>query len=155
MTEAFAFTPVFICVFGRSPNPWFNSREVSMVKTPIRSKLWAIAEGYIPSWSHGPQPEMLSHETACILNASDQTAHIEITVYYKNRDPSGPYTVTVQPCRTLHVRFNDLQDPESIPRGVACASVIESDIPVAVQHTRLDSRQSENALICTVAYAAA
>ncbi len=126
-----------------------------MVKSFIGSKLWAIAEGYIPSWSHGPEPEMLSHETACILNASDQTAHIEITVFFKNREPAGPYHVTVPPRRTLHVRFNDLRDPEPVPRGVDYASVIESDIPVVVQHTRLDSRQSENALISTIAYAAA
>ncbi len=126
-----------------------------MIKSPIGSKLWAIAEGYIPSWSHGPEPEMLSHETACILNASDEAAHIEITVYFKNREPAGPYTVTVPPRRTLHVRFNDLRDPEPIPRGVDYASVIQSDVPVVVQHTRLDSRQSENALISTIAYAAA
>ncbi len=126
-----------------------------MIKTPIGSKLWAIAEGYIPAWSHGPEPEMLSHETACILNSSDQAANIEITVYFKNREPAGPYRLTVQPRRTLHVRFNDLKDPEPIPRGVDYASVIESDVPVVVQHTRLDSRQSENALISTVAYAAA
>ncbi len=126
-----------------------------MIKSPIGSKLWAIAEGYIPAWSHGPEPEMLSHETACILNSSDQTAHIEITIYYKNREPSGPYRVIVPPRRTMHVRFNDLQDPEPIPRGVDYASVIESDVPVVVQHTRLDTRQSENALISTIAYAAA
>jgi hypothetical protein len=126
-----------------------------MIKNPIGSRIWAIAEGYIPSWSHGPEPEMLSHETACILNASDRTAHIEITVYFKNREPAGPYRITVPPRRTMHVRFNDLQDPEPVPRGVDYASVIESDMPVVVQHTRLDSRQSENALISTIAYAAA
>ncbi len=126
-----------------------------MIRTAIGSKLWAIAEGYIPSWSHGPEPEMQSHETACILNASDQPAHVEIIVYYKDREPSGPYRFTVQPRRTYHVRFNDLKDPEPIPRGTDYASVIQSDIPVVVQHTRLDSRQSENALISTVAYAAA
>ena len=126
-----------------------------MIKSPIGSKLWAIAEGYIPSWSHGPEPEMISHETACILNSSDQTAHIEITVYYKNREPSGPYRIVVPPRRTNHVRFNDLMDPEPIPRATEYASVIQSDIPVVVQFTRLDSRQAENALISTLAYAAA
>ncbi|HKA52369.1 MAG TPA: sensory rhodopsin transducer, partial [Candidatus Binatia bacterium] len=33
------------------------------------------------------------------------------------------------------------------------ASLIESDVPVVIQHTRLDSRQAENALLSTVAYA--
>jgi hypothetical protein len=31
--------------------------------------------------------------------------------------------------------------------------VIESDVPVVVQHTRLDSRQAENALMTTIAFA--
>jgi len=35
----------------------------------IGKKVWAIAEGYIPSYSHGPAPQLESHETACILNA--------------------------------------------------------------------------------------
>ena len=30
----------------------------------------------------------------------------------------------------------------------------ESDVPIVVQHTRLDSRQAENAVFSTVAYAA-
>ena len=55
--------------------------------------------------------------------------------------------------RTLHLRFNDLQEPEPIPLGVDYASVIESDVPIVVQHTRLDSRQPANALLSTIAYA--
>jgi hypothetical protein len=120
---------------------------------PLGHTRWAIAEGYIPGASHGPQPQMTSHETACLLNASDREAHVSITVFYTDRDPVGPYRVTVPPRRTLHVRFNDLTDPEPIPRDTEYASVIESDVPVVVQHTRLDSRQAENALFSTVAYA--
>src|ERR671929_203014 len=60
---------------------------------------------------------------------------------------------TVPARRTLHVRFNDLEDPESIPVDTDYASVIESDVPIVVQHTRLDSRQAENALLSTIAYA--
>lgn len=116
-------------------------------------KRWAIAEGYIPGWSHGPEPEMTSHESVSILNTSDQDAHVEITIFFSDREPVGPYKATVPARRTKHVRFNDLQDPEPIPRGMEYASVIESDRPVVVQHTRLDSRQAENALLSTIAFA--
>lgn len=51
-----------------------------------------------------------------------------------------------------HVGFNDLTDPEQISRGTDYASVIASDVPIVIQHTRLDSRQAENALITTVAH---
>jgi hypothetical protein len=121
--------------------------------TMIGRMRWAIAEGYIPGWSHGPEPAMTSHETACILNASDRDAHVEIRIYFANREPAGPYCVTVPARRTRHVRFNDLTDPEPVPRSKNFASVIDSDVPIVVQHTRLDSRQADNALITTIAYA--
>lgn len=123
------------------------------MKNPIGRKRWAIAEGYIPKSSHGPEPEMTSHETACLLNTSDQDAHVKITIYFSDRDPVGPYQVIVPANRTIHLRFNDLKDPEQIPRGTDYASLIESDIPIIVQHTRLDSRQNANALFTTMAYA--
>ncbi|HEY1656267.1 MAG TPA: sensory rhodopsin transducer [Candidatus Tumulicola sp.] len=121
-------------------------------KEYVGSTTWAIAEGYIPAWSNGPEPEFTSHETACILNAGDRDAHLQITIYFPDREPAGPYELTVPARRTVHQRFNDLTDPEPIPRGSDYASLIVSDVPVVVQHTRLDSRQSENALITTVAY---
>ena len=119
----------------------------------IGRRRWAIAEGYIPAWSHGPEPQMTSHETACLLNATERDAHVEITVFFAEREPAGPYRVTVPARRTRHVRFNDLTEPEPIPIGTDYASVIESDVPIVVQHTRLDSRQADNALITTIAYA--
>ena len=119
----------------------------------IGKRLWAIAEGWIPDYSHGPEPQMLSHETACILNAGDADAHVEITIYFADREPAGPYRIGVPARRTKHVRFNDLTDPEPIPRATDYSSVIRSDVPIVVQHTRLDSRQSENALLTTIAYA--
>ncbi len=118
----------------------------------IGRKVWAIAEGYIPAWSNGPGREFVSHEAACILNANDAAAHIEITIYYSHKDPIGPYQVTVPPKRTLHLRFNDLNDPEPVPLGTDYSSVFISDVPIVVQHTRLDSRQDANALLSTVAY---
>lgn len=120
---------------------------------PIGRKQWAIAEGYIPPSSHGPEPEMTSHETACLLNTSEQDAHVRIMIYFADRDPVGPYQITVPAKRTVHLRFNNLNDPAPIPPGTDYASTIESDVPIVVQHTRLDSRQAANALISTIAYA--
>lgn len=119
----------------------------------IGKRIWAIAEGYIPPSSHGPAPEMTSHEAACLLNTSTEDAHVKITIYFSDRDPAGPYAITVPGRRTKHIRFNNLTDPEPIPRGRDYSSVIESDVPIVVQHTRLDSRQDANALLSTIAYA--
>ncbi|HWV52825.1 sensory rhodopsin transducer [Pseudorhodoplanes sp.] len=117
----------------------------------IGKRRWAIPEGYIPSGSVSQDRALLSHETACILNANDRDANISLTVYFANRDPVV-YKVKVGARRTLHLRFNDLKDPEPIPLDTDYASVFESDVPIVVQHTRLDSRRAEIALLSTVAY---
>jgi len=50
------------------------------MKDPVGRKRWAIAEGYIPGWSNGPEPQMTSHETACVLNTSEEDALVSIIV---------------------------------------------------------------------------
>ena len=120
----------------------------------IGRKRWAIAEGYIPSESSYSDRALVSHETACILNASDEAATITLTIFFANREPVGPYRVNVGPRRTLHLRFNDLSDPAPVPRDTDFASVFESNVPIIVQHTRLDSRRAEVALMSTTAFAA-
>jgi hypothetical protein len=114
---------------------------------------WVIPEGFIPA--AGPfadDPALRSHETACILNANYQTAHIQLTIYFSDRDPIGPFQVAVEPQRTLHLRFDELEDPESIPRETDYASVFESDVPIVVQHTRLDARLGSLSLLSSIAF---
>lgn len=123
--------------------------------TAIGKRRWAIAEGYIPPASTGDSRQLTSHETVCILNAGDRDAHVEITLFFADREPVGPYRLTVPARRTLHQRFNELDDPQPVPTDTDYASVIESDQPVVVQHTRLDSRKAELALLTTVAFAEA
>ena len=121
----------------------------------VGRKRWVIPEGYIPPHSMvNADRALLSHEAACLLNAGDEDAHIEITLFFTDREPVGPYRIEVPARCTLHVRFNDLTDPAPVPRGTDYASVIESDVPIVVQHTRLDSRKAELALLSTVAFAA-
>jgi hypothetical protein len=122
---------------------------------PIGRTRWAIAEGYIPSQSSFSDRTLISHETACILNAGDREAHVAITIFFADREPVGPYRVAVGARRTLHLRFNDLKDPAPVPRDTDYSSVFESDVPIVVQHTRLDSRRAEVSLLSTTAYAQA
>ncbi|HEY7298589.1 MAG TPA: sensory rhodopsin transducer [Xanthobacteraceae bacterium] len=120
---------------------------------PLGRRCWAIAEGYIPSESSFSDPGLISHETACMLNPGDRDAHVEIMLFFSDREPVGPYRVSVPARRTVHLRFNDLSDPAPVPRDTEYASVLESDVPIVVQHTRLDSRRARVALLSTVAYA--
>jgi hypothetical protein len=121
--------------------------------TAVGHRIWAIPEGYIPSGSMSQKHALVSHETACILNTSDEEAHIKITLFFTDRAPLGPYSVTVPRQRTLHLRFNDLMEPEPVPRDTDYSSIFESDVPIVVQHTRLDSRDPRIALLSTMAFA--
>ena len=103
----------------------------------IGHKHWTIAEGWIPP---------LGDETVAFLNVSLQEAHVQIFIYYTNRDPVGPYRLTVPAERVQRVRFNRLTDPEPIPRATEYASTIESDVPIVVQYTGRVSEEGPEAV---------
>lgn len=119
----------------------------------VGHRIWAIAEGYIPGESVDDSDELMSHETACLLNAGGEDADVLITLFFADRDPAGPYSIRVPARRTSHLRFNDLKDPEPVPRDTDYACVIESNVPIVVQHTRLDSRHPNIALMTSTAFA--
>jgi hypothetical protein len=115
----------------------------------IGTMTWVIGDGYVPPGSTGADPALASHESACILNADAEPARVEITVYFADRDPAGPYVVTVPGRRVRHQRLDEL-----VPAGIDYSVVIRADRPIVVQHTRLDSRQAANALMTTIAFPA-
>jgi hypothetical protein len=116
------------------------------------NKLWAIAGGKIPSKSTGEEPEFTSREEIYLLNTNDNEAKISITIYYSDRDPMGPYEVTVAGKRVRSIRFNDLINPEAIPLETDFGSIIESDLPIIVQHGRLDTSRGNLAISSATAY---
>lgn len=126
--------------------------QASRDRNAVGRRHWAIADGYIPAQSTGEGRAFESHETACVLNTTDADANLEIVLYFSDREPVGPYRLVVPARRTAHIRFNDLEDPEPVPRDTDYSTVLSADVPVVVQHTRLDSRQSELALLSTVAF---
>src|SRR5690606_17460704 len=93
-----------------------------------------------------------SHETAYTLNTRDRDAKVRITLYFVDREPLVPYLVAVPARRTLHLRFHYLTDPEPVPRDTDYSSIIQSDVPIVVQHTRLDSRHPNIALLSTMGF---
>lgn len=98
-------------------------------------------------------PQVTSHETVCLVNAESRDAHVSIMVFYTDRPSVGPYRLLVPAERMIHVQFDDQSDPAPISVDRDFASLIESDVPIVVQHTRLASRQAENALLSTIVVA--
>lgn len=120
----------------------------------VGRKVWAIAGGHIPLSSTGEEPRATSRDELCVLNATARDACIELTVYFSDREPSGPYRLVIKAQRVRHVRFNDLIDPQALPLDTPYACIVSSDQPVVVQFTRVDTSHTANALASTIAYAA-
>ena len=116
---------------------------------PAGHKRWIIPEGYIPA----VETEIPGHETVCVINVSNLDANIEIWIFYADTEPVGPYKALVPARRANRIRLDDLTDPSPIPLVTDFAILIESDVAVVVQHTRLDSRQAENASMTSIAFA--
>ena len=99
---------------------------------------WFVPDAYLPEESSGTAE---SHESSCLLNTSDHDAHVRFIFYFEDREPVGPVDVLLGARRSWHVR---LDDPNQIggvalPRGVPYAYSVESDVPIVVQHSRLDT----------------
>jgi hypothetical protein len=113
-------------------------------------KNWYIPDGFIPPDSTGA---LTSHESICVLNCSSEEALIRITIYFEDREPIEDILVVVQGRRTKHIRTSSLmKEGASIPIGVPYAIEVQSDIPIIVQYSRLDSTQAENTLMSTMAF---
>ena len=113
--------------------------------------VWLIPDGYIPKESAGAQ---LSHEAICVLNAASEEAHLSIAFYFEDRDPIKDVRVTVPPERTLHIR-TDLPGHlggATVPKGVPYAVRVACDVPITVQHSRMDTSQEALALMTTIAH---
>jgi hypothetical protein len=112
---------------------------------------WYVPDAYLPpDSSHGVE----SHECACLLNTGGADAVVRLTFFFEDRDPVGPVELVLPARRTRHVR---LTDPASLsgvelPRGVPFAYAAVSDVPIVVQHSRLDTSAGAYTLATTVAY---
>ncbi|MDE3815063.1 sensory rhodopsin transducer [Sinorhizobium meliloti] len=119
----------------------------------IGKRRWTIAGGRIPLESNGPEPEFTSRDEIAVLNCCDSPARLRIHIHYADRPAVGPYEVEVAAGRVRRIRFNDLIFPEALPLDEDFGAVIDADIPVVVQFTRLDSGTASRSAVATAAYA--
>lgn len=112
------------------------------------AKVWLVPDGFIPQESSGSQE---SHEAICVLNTSTETARLTLSFYFEDRDPIKGVSVVVPPERTRHVRTDGLEGA-AIPRGVPYAIRVESNVPVIVQSSRMDTTQPALSLMTAMAY---
>jgi hypothetical protein len=137
---------------GRAPQgarPLLRQRS-RMTDNPSGRQRWYVPDAYLPGdSSHGVE----SHESACLLNGGGTDARVRLTFYFEDRDPVGPVEVLLGARRTRHVRLTDAPIlGVELPRDVPFAYAVESDVPIVVQHSRLDTSAGAYTLATTVAY---
>ncbi len=113
-------------------------------------KVWLIPDGFLDPVSNG----QISHEAICVLNTSERDARIQLTLFFEDREADSSFASFCPSMRTHHIRLDKLKNAagEEIPRGVPYAMLVESDVPVVVQYSRLDTAQAELALMTTMAF---
>ena len=114
-------------------------------------KQWLIADGYMSNTKNG---DYVSHEAVCVLNLNEETAMISITVYFEDREPLYSFKAECPSKRKKHIRLDKIENKDGvkIPLGVPYALLIESNVPVVCQHSRMDVTQAEMTLMTTMAY---
>ena len=133
---------------GKRSRPSAVSNEAE-VKAAGRQR-WFVPDGYLPAGSsHGVE----SHEAACLLNVSEQDAQVTFTFYFEDREPIANVVLSLGARRTRQVRLDRADEiGVDLPRGTPFAYAVESDVPVVLQHSRLDTTAGGYTLFTTVAY---
>ena len=70
-------------------------------------------------------------------------AHIEITLFFEDRDPIQLQDVLCPAQRTNHIRMDLAKtvSGEGVPQDLPYAALVKSDVNLAVQYSRADARQ--------------
>ncbi len=116
------------------------------------AKKWFFPDGYLPE--KNTEGELISHEALMILNTGSQPAHVEIDIFFEDRDPikAVPVTVGAERVHSIHLDEPDQFGGVVIPPLVQYALAIRSDREVIVQFGRLDATQVNLAYYTTMGY---
>ncbi|HZJ57654.1 MAG TPA: sensory rhodopsin transducer [Clostridia bacterium] len=119
---------------------------------PGGERVWYIPDCYYPEIT--TEGHYVSHEAICVLNTGLEDANLSITLYFEDREPIKNFKAKCRAERTNHIRLDMIEDEEGnrIPKGVPYAVMVESNVPIIVQYSRLDTTQAEMGLMTTMAY---
>ena len=120
-------------------------------KSNYGCKRWLIPDGHIPNPGN---EKILGHEAICFVNSGEKDADIKMTIYFEDREPNRDIKLKVEAERSLHVW---LSKPEMlggvvIPIETPYSIMVESSENIVVQHTRVDTRLGNMALLSVIGY---
>jgi len=119
-----------------------------------KSKIWIIPDGYLPNpeIGKGGPTGYFSHESLCILNDSNRKVKCNLIVYFEDAEPIKDFNFVVEPERSLHFRLDKAvsDSGKKIPIEKPYSLKLLCDVPVYVQHSRLDCTQPNATLMTTI-----
>ena len=109
---------------------------------------------YIPDgfWHSESNGVFVSHEAVCILNTHPHTVHVELTLYFEDRDKISGFHMDIASERTKHIRMDQIMNDQGIcvPQNTPYAIVVDSSHEVQIQYSRVDTSQAEMAVATTM-----
>lgn len=123
-----------------------------MDKIGLGKRSWLIPDCELPRAGEGL---LKGHESVIIVNDSDETAEIQVKLYYTDRDCDAEIRWQVEPGRVRCFRMNSADDMcgYRVPYETQYAMKITSNCNVVLQYGRLDNRQTNLAYYTTLGYA--
>jgi len=115
-------------------------------------RTWIFPDGDLPPAGEEGLP-LEGHESLIVLNTGDEDAHIEIDVYFEEREPETGLKVKVPARRVRCFRIDQPLGDRGfeVPFG-QYALRLRSDVPIIAQIGRADVRQPNLAYYTTIGY---
>ena len=112
---------------------------------------WVIPDGFM---SDTKSERYVSHEAVCVLNLNEKCANVKLEIYFEDKEPILDFTAVCEAKRCNHIRLDKIKNKDGIkiPHEVPYAILVKSDIPIIVQHSRIDVTQPNMTLMTTIAY---
>jgi hypothetical protein len=113
------------------------------------SKLWFVADGYLPLKDRTENAGFEGHEAIMILNCGDREAQVLMDVFYEGKEPALGVRLAVPARRVKCFRMDHPGEIGGleITRLEQYALRFRSDVEVIVQYGRMDVSQPNLAYI--------
>jgi len=115
-------------------------------------RVWIFPDGDLPPAGEEGLP-LEGHESLIVLNTGDEDAHIEIDVYFEDREPEEGLKISVPARRVRCFRVDKPLGDRGfqVPFG-QYALRLRSSVPVIAQIGRADVRQPSLAYYTTIGF---
>ena len=119
---------------------------------PEGRKTWIFPDGDLPPPGEDGLP-LEGHESLIVLNTGDEDAHIEMDVFFSDREPEASIKLVAPARRVTCFRMDEPVGDRhfEIPFG-QYALRLRSDVPIVAQIGRADVRQPNLAYYTILGY---